>query len=1702
MEFVGQPRPARACNLLGVPGPSLVDLDDDEGEIVIGIRPKSSPLPRRKSSLSDDDSEPMPPLSGSRRVSFADAKGLNLVQVKEFDIWDIPKLPDFDSSEGRDKDLEEYSITSHNFSPLLPSEELFAKVRDQKLELESIELLPGTTILRGVIRVLNISFDKMVYVRTTLDSWSTHFDLLAEYIPGSSEGLMDCFSFRLTLVPPFGEQGARVDFCLRYETPFGAFWANNNGGNYVLFCNKRAKEETDKPQQESAKKKGCLKIVSQNFFTVENFSGMGASFQENIKTDVSKQGEEAETLKAKRIFDGQSGTLEEDDQKIPTKSRRNCSRRNRRKAARMARVREYFSERSGVNNPEKEDLWSEVKQTAGEELPSDAKSLSEWSSRAEDSRFVSGSVETNSESLTDVLQDMSPAHDYTSSSQAEKSEIISLADSPTLKGGESASDIPDDILNSKDEYQDINKSVYEAVESRKDEDVCQECTNDFTPESLDSFVSAVSGESLGSGSNSVTFGTVVAPLYHQAFGRAGTESEGTADLGNASKDTLNICPEKQVTRCTATTDTSESTDAAKGNMNKVRESLDAFLRSSPMEEDETSLSTTPQDILNRAESLQVPNEITYSNQRIPAEADPNAVYSLNTDVLDTLILAGSSDLQGESQEETLTRDLRSQTTEEMAEAQPSEQTSTQVKTNPDETHAQPETKETVTSLDTFGESERFNHETGQQTSRRGETEENISKTLTRSARIDVKVSETLHDLNLNFINNSDGKSAVESYDSCLEALQGKDVTTCQLSLKTKKETYDAVEANKVANSTKEAESLVMRSDRHIRGDINVETEGGDTPKQEEMSGLGKIEHHNLAEFCSADVTVVKNWEMMVEEEEINILTYEEESEGISIRAGDIEAVEEDHIEQLWDVVKEMTSENRDTAEEEDEKTHDEDVQERGEVENEAEAVDVSEDREEQIVEGVKDRARKMEETELTKRTDPESKDDPKEKEQDFPKIEEVNFERTNIQEEEEIEKVEERHLSFEEEGLENEGVKRKREKTQENPDNTETSQIIDAGDKGSENMREEDRKNVAECFEDRSESSQIEVEDDSSALVNNVPETRDTEKENAREAQSSHIQSEPYTEGEFQTNEGVERVSPKADRGESQSTFAGEGLCIFDNKPDNDQTGLDDAASSESDSDDEVELYMHCLRAVHTGAQAAKDGNKDAGFGMSKKPSVNRSKLLSTPMPSITESVDEEQNFSCLQDDIADTETLDFQPTAAPPAAADLSLDGALSVLRRVRQSQPISSRVVARYAGSPVRLQLGKGEASGRGRRKAASAARCGAMDLRDNVETGETENQQEMFYMPIPDEAPCKKEQEKLSGVVKNVHRKLRRKYREVGDFDKIWREHCEDEQTLSEYALAMKNLADNHWTKNCEGEGRIEWCRSVCQEYFLDGGMKRMLEKDEKSAALAMGLTAASVSTQPHTTIPSSISQLGKMRLLDVGSCFNPFLKFDEFLTVGIDIVPAVESVYKCDFLNLQLQQPLQLAGDAVEAFLRQLQNPIDTLPSQLFHVVVFSLLLSYFPSPYQRWICCKKAHELLELHGLLLIITPDSSHQNRHALMMRSWRVAVESLGFKRYKYIKYSHMHLIAFRKVCLATTSDLVSRNYPEMLYIPQDFHSNEEEECADVPVQVRSEFEEDQLAWGFTELPDTPYDSDSGESQSSSVPGFHELEDPILLQS
>ncbi|XP_054633496.1 protein phosphatase 1 regulatory subunit 3A-like [Dunckerocampus dactyliophorus] len=345
MESQGQSRPSGAYSLL-VPGLDSPDVDEDDGEVVIGIRPKSSPLPRRRSSVTDEDSEPdSPPPSASRRVSFADAKGLSLVQVKEFDLWDVPKLPGFESQEDDIVLTEDYFLSPLTFHSPLSPEDLLVRVQEQKIELESLELIPGTSTLKGVIRVLNLSFHKAVYVRTTLDGWASHFDLLTEYSPGSDNPQMDCFTFKLTLVPPFLEQGSRLDFCLRYETPLGTFWANNGNRNYVVLCQQRVKQ-TEIPQKEMTQKKSCLKTISQNY--VEN--SWETPLQENLSSVVPTTGEKDDSGRAVRLPDAWS---EEDGKNLQAENRRNCSRKKRRKAARMARVKDYFSQRDGatLNDP-------------------------------------------------------------------------------------------------------------------------------------------------------------------------------------------------------------------------------------------------------------------------------------------------------------------------------------------------------------------------------------------------------------------------------------------------------------------------------------------------------------------------------------------------------------------------------------------------------------------------------------------------------------------------------------------------------------------------------------------------------------------------------------------------------------------------------------------------------------------------------------------------------------------------------------------------------------------------------------------------------------------------------------------------------------------------------------------------------------------------------------------------------------------------------------------------------------------------------------------------------------------------------------------------------------------------------------------------------------------------------------------------------
>ncbi|KAL4669703.1 hypothetical protein H8959_008257 [Pygathrix nigripes] len=247
-------------NFLEVPNLSDSLCEDEE----VTFKPSFSPQPSRRGSDSSEDIYLDTPSSGTRRVSFADSFGFNLVSVKEFDCWELPS-----ASTTFDLGTDVFHTEEYVLAPLfdLPSskEDLMQQLQVQKAILESTESLPGSTSIKGIIRVLNVSFEKLVYVRMSLDDWQTHYDILAEYVSNSCDGETDQFSFKITLVPPYQKDGSKVEFCIRYETSVGTFWSNNNGTNYTLICQKKEQEpEPVKPWKEVPNRqiKGCLKVKS------------------------------------------------------------------------------------------------------------------------------------------------------------------------------------------------------------------------------------------------------------------------------------------------------------------------------------------------------------------------------------------------------------------------------------------------------------------------------------------------------------------------------------------------------------------------------------------------------------------------------------------------------------------------------------------------------------------------------------------------------------------------------------------------------------------------------------------------------------------------------------------------------------------------------------------------------------------------------------------------------------------------------------------------------------------------------------------------------------------------------------------------------------------------------------------------------------------------------------------------------------------------------------------------------------------------------------------------------------------------------------------------------------------------------------------------------------------------------------------------
>ncbi|XP_047034684.1 S-adenosylmethionine sensor upstream of mTORC1 [Helicoverpa zea] len=281
-------------------------------------------------------------------------------------------------------------------------------------------------------------------------------------------------------------------------------------------------------------------------------------------------------------------------------------------------------------------------------------------------------------------------------------------------------------------------------------------------------------------------------------------------------------------------------------------------------------------------------------------------------------------------------------------------------------------------------------------------------------------------------------------------------------------------------------------------------------------------------------------------------------------------------------------------------------------------------------------------------------------------------------------------------------------------------------------------------------------------------------------------------------------------------------------------------------------------------------------------------------------------------------------------------------------------------------------------------------------------------------------------LSQYIKDVHLSLRKSTLKLGA-DAAWQKHCSNEEELTKYAQCMKKLATTHWESNCnsdasEATSRITWVVEFCTDYFNNSTHIKYREK-ELNISEKMGL---------QLDIEESFSN--PLKLLDIGSCYNPFRIYDDFDVLAIDLCPANTSVMQCDFLNVNIG-PCNMTDGSM----------VTELQENSFDVVTFCFVLEYIPSSELRILACQNAYKLLKPGGLLIINTPDSKHVGANSKIIKCWRYTLAHIGFNRIKYEKAKYMHCMAFRKSLHREIAMRWALLYKEpymkyAMHIPQDF--------------------------------------------------------------
>ena len=176
-------------------------------------------------------------------------------------------------------------------------------------------------------------------------------------------------------------------------------------------------------------------------------------------------------------------------------------------------------------------------------------------------------------------------------------------------------------------------------------------------------------------------------------------------------------------------------------------------------------------------------------------------------------------------------------------------------------------------------------------------------------------------------------------------------------------------------------------------------------------------------------------------------------------------------------------------------------------------------------------------------------------------------------------------------------------------------------------------------------------------------------------------------------------------------------------------------------------------------------------------------------------------------------------------------------------------------------------------------------------------------------------------------------------VHDFKDVWSKLLSDQATLATYSSAMSSLATGCWERDGEAS-RIAWCVKVCKEYGgPEGALRKLLLKDLRRKSHSMPTVV------PQALLPGTVVDVEQevwndtqiLRLLDVGSCYNPFLNHKQFEVTAIDIAPARQVrkwVFQSTVVILE-SSLIRVSGSVIFYRLQSVTRQLLCLPHHWLH-----------------------------------------------------------------------------------------------------------------------------------------------------------------------